>query len=86
MKVWGIPEGGITENITEPLVDLVGHQRKTTHVEFHPTAQHVLATTSADYLCKIWDIEKARFSVVSCARRCRRYAAAAAAAVCLAAV
>lgn len=58
VKVWGIPEEGITENITEPLVNLVGHQRKTTHAEFHPTAEHVLATTSADYLVKIWDIEK----------------------------
>ena len=28
IKVWGIPEAGLTENITEPLVDLHGHGRK----------------------------------------------------------
>jgi len=28
LKIWGIPEGGLTETITEPLVDLKGHGRK----------------------------------------------------------
>jgi hypothetical protein len=27
-QVWGIPEGGLTENVEEPLVDLKGHGRK----------------------------------------------------------
>ena len=58
VKVWGIPEGGLTENITEPLVDLHGHQRKVTLMRFHPTASNILATTSADQTVKLWDIEK----------------------------
>jgi coronin-1B/1C/6 len=58
IKVWGIPEGGLTENITEPLVDLHGHQRKVTLIKFHPTASNVLASTSADQAVKLWDIEK----------------------------
>jgi len=58
VKVWGIPENGLTETITEPLVDLHGHGRKVTLLRFHPTASNVLASTSADFTVKIWDIEK----------------------------
>ena len=35
IKVWGIPEAGLTENITEPLVDLHGHGRKVTLIRFY---------------------------------------------------
>ena len=58
IKVWGIPEGGLTSNIVEPLVDLHGHSRKVTLLRFHPTASNVLASISADQTVKIWDIEK----------------------------
>ncbi|KDO23448.1 hypothetical protein SPRG_11375 [Saprolegnia parasitica CBS 223.65] len=58
LKVWGIPEGGLTETMTEPLVDLTGHGRKVTLTYFHPTASNVLASTSADYTVRLWDIEK----------------------------
>lgn len=58
VKVWGIPEGGLTSNITEPLVDLHGHGKKVTLVKFHPTASNVLLSASADHTVKLWDIEK----------------------------
>jgi coronin-1B/1C/6 len=58
VKVWGIPEGGLTDNITDPLVDLHGHQRKVTMLKFHPTASNVLASVSSDHTVKLWDIEK----------------------------
>ena len=58
IKVWGIPEGGLTANINEPLVDLHGHGRKVTLLRFHPSASNVLASTSADQTVKLWDIEK----------------------------
>jgi len=58
LKVWGIPENGLTENITDPLVDLHGHQRKATLCKFHPTANHVLGSASGDFTVKVWDIEK----------------------------
>jgi len=57
VKVWGVPENGLTENITEPLVDLKGHQRKVTLLRFHPTANNVLASCSGDFTIKMWDIE-----------------------------
>lgn len=58
VKIWGIPEGGLTENITEPLVDLHGHARKVTLLRFNPTANNVLASISSDLSVKLWDIEK----------------------------
>jgi coronin-1B/1C/6 len=59
VKVWGIPEGGLTSNISEPLVDLTGHMRKVSHVCFHPTANNILTSASSDMTVKLWDIEKA---------------------------
>jgi coronin-1B/1C/6 len=58
IKIWGIPEGGLTETCVEPLVDLQGHGRKVTLINFHPTANNVLASTSADFSVRLWDIEK----------------------------
>mmetsp|Transcript_13550 Transcript_13550/g.26917 ORF Transcript_13550/g.26917 Transcript_13550/m.26917 type:complete len:438 (+) Transcript_13550:33-1346(+) len=58
IKVWGIPEGGLTEHMTEPLVDLRGHERKVTLLEFHPTANNVLASCSGDFTIRLWDVEK----------------------------
>ena len=34
IKIWGIPEGGLTENVTEPLADLRGHERKVTLLRY----------------------------------------------------
>jgi len=64
-KVWGIPDGGLTENMNEPLQTLNGHKRKVGTVNFNPVANNILATSSTDYSVKIWDIEKgtAHFSV-----------------------
>ena len=58
IKIWGIPADGLTETLTEPLVDLHGHGRKVTLLRFHPTANNVLASVSADMAVKVWDIEK----------------------------
>lgn len=58
IKIWGIPEGGLTSNLDTPLVNLSGHQRKVTLLRFHPTADNVLASTSADQTVKLWDIER----------------------------
>jgi len=59
-KIWGIPEGGLKETMTEPLQTLTGHKRKVGTVKFSPTANNILATSSTDYSVKIWDIEKGK--------------------------
>lgn len=58
VKIWRIPEGGLTANLETAEVDLQGHGRKVTLLRFHPTASNVLASTSADQTVKLWDIEK----------------------------
>lgn len=59
IKVWGIPEGGLTSNIKDPLVDLSNaHNKKVSLLRFHPTASNVLASVGGDSAVKIWDIEK----------------------------
>jgi coronin-1B/1C/6 len=57
-KIWGIPEGGLKETMTEPLQVLSGHRRKVGTVLFNPIANNILATSSTDLSVKIWDIEK----------------------------
>jgi len=65
MKVYQIPEsmhsGDHAERsiVKESLVDLEGHRKKLTFLRFNPTANNVLASTSADGAVKVWDIEKA---------------------------
>jgi len=59
-KIWGIPEGGLKENMTESLQTLNGHKRKVGTVKFSPTANNILVTTSTDFSVKIWDIEKGK--------------------------
>lgn len=56
--MWGIPEGGLTESISEPLMNLSGHQKKVALVKFHPTASNVLGSVSGEGMVKVWDIEK----------------------------
>eukprot|EP00520_Triparma_pacifica_P006647 CAMPEP_0118648384 /NCGR_PEP_ID=MMETSP0785-20121206/9125_1 /TAXON_ID=91992 /ORGANISM="Bolidomonas pacifica, Strain CCMP 1866" /LENGTH=454 /DNA_ID=CAMNT_0006540569 /DNA_START=13 /DNA_END=1378 /DNA_ORIENTATION=- len=58
IKLWSIPDGGLKENLTEPLVDLKGHGRKVTLLKFNPTVGNVLASCSGDQTVKIWDVEK----------------------------
>jgi coronin-1B/1C/6 len=57
-KIWGIPEGGLKENLNEPLQNLSGHKRKVGTCSFNPVANNLLATSSGDYSVKVWDIEK----------------------------
>jgi len=56
VKVWEIPEQGLTENVTVPVVDLVGHQRRVGIVEWHPTAENILFSAGFDYMIMCWDI------------------------------
>jgi coronin-1B/1C/6 len=60
VKVWRIPEEGLTATMNEPVADLRGHDKKVILLRFHPTASNVLASVSADQTVKVWDIEKHR--------------------------
>jgi len=58
IKIWNIPEGGLTENCSTPAGTLTGHGKKVGQVLFHPTAENILASSSFDLTVKIWDLEK----------------------------
>jgi hypothetical protein len=57
VKIWGIPEGGLTANLDTPLVNFTQHNKKVTFALFHPVAANVLGTASGDQTVKIFDIE-----------------------------
>ena len=59
IKIWEIPDGGLTENLNESLVDLEGHQRRVGIIEWHPTAENVILSAGFDFLIYIWDIATA---------------------------
>jgi WD40 repeat protein len=56
-KIWQIPEGGLTSNLSDPVQTLSGHKRKVGTLNFNPVASNVIATTSTDYTVKVWDVE-----------------------------
>lgn len=58
IKLWEIPEGGLTSTITTPLVTLTGHHKKITLINFHPTASSVIGSVSADQTVRVWDMER----------------------------
>jgi len=41
--------------------NLTGHRRKVGTVNWNPTANNVLATSSTDYTVKLWDVEKGQY-------------------------
>lgn len=48
VKVWQIPDGGLSRTLTDPVVDLVFHQRRVGLVLWHPSALNVLLTAGSD--------------------------------------
>ena len=56
IKVWQIPDGGITRTMTESVVDLVKHQRRVGIILWHPSAQNILLSTGSDNNVVIWNV------------------------------
>ena len=51
VKLWEIPDDGLTENITEPIVDMIYHQKRVGLIEWHPTASNILISSGKLCLC-----------------------------------
>jgi len=56
VKVWQIPDGGVTRTMTESVVDLVHHQRRVGLVLWHPSAQNILLSAGSDNKVCIWNV------------------------------
>lgn len=58
IRVWSIPENGLTESLTQPDFELKGHKDKVTLLKFHPSAKDILASASQDLSILIWDLDQ----------------------------
>ncbi|KAJ7393880.1 hypothetical protein OS493_003547 [Desmophyllum pertusum] len=56
IKIWHIPEDGLSMDLDEYLVDLRGHSRKVNIIRWHPCAEGVIASAAYDSEVRIWDI------------------------------
>ncbi|KPM06481.1 coronin-like protein 3 [Sarcoptes scabiei] len=56
VKVWQIPDHGVTRTLTDPVVDLVGHQRRVGFLAWHPSANNVLLSAGSDCKIIIWNV------------------------------
>ena len=57
IKIWQIPEDGLTESLDQPRFELRGHQERLYCIRYHPYVRGVLASASYDRTLRIWDIE-----------------------------
>lgn len=64
--IWKVPQGFSMKKVLaedeeiqdiSPQKMLAGHAKKVGHVQWHPTAKNILASSSGDYTIKIWDVE-----------------------------
>lgn len=68
VKIWEIPDGGLVENLTQPLLTLEGvHQRRVGHVAWNPVAANILLSASHDHIIAIWNLESGEaINVIEC--------------------
>uniref|UniRef100_A0A671Y8T9 Coronin n=1 Tax=Sparus aurata TaxID=8175 RepID=A0A671Y8T9_SPAAU len=57
IRVWQVPEGGLTETLTEPEVILQGHTEKIYSIKYHPLASGLLVSSSYDLTVRLWDVD-----------------------------
>jgi len=55
-KVWLIPQHGLVRNLTEPVVELTGHQKRVNTLEWHPTANNILFTAGGENVILVWNV------------------------------
>lgn len=57
IRLWRIPEDGLSETLQEPCQILTGHQQRVTIVRYHPTAENILVSASMDNTVRVWDLK-----------------------------
>jgi coronin-1B/1C/6 len=56
IKLWSIPEEGITKDISAPNAELTGHMMKLLLSKFHPSADYTMVSSSLDKTIRLWDV------------------------------
>lgn len=56
VKVWQIPDGGLTTPMTEAIVTLEGHSKRVGILAWHPSAFNILLTAGCDNVICVWNV------------------------------
>jgi coronin-1B/1C/6 len=56
VMLWHIPDGGLTENLKEPVATLKGHGKPVTLLQWNPVANNVLASVGKEPSVNVWDV------------------------------
>lgn len=56
VRVWQVPDSGLSRPLTEPVVELHGHQRRVGFIAWHPSANNILLSAGADSKIIIWNV------------------------------
>ncbi|XP_044726544.1 coronin-2B-like isoform X2 [Chrysoperla carnea] len=67
IKLWHIPDGGLSMHLQEWMVELQGHKRRVAYIEWHPTAENILFSAGFDHLLIVWNIGRGEaVNVIDC--------------------
>ncbi|KAE9551731.1 hypothetical protein FO519_005064 [Halicephalobus sp. NKZ332] len=55
-KVWLIPDRGLIRTLSDPVVELSGHQKRVNTLAWHPTAQNILLTAGGENKLLMWNV------------------------------
>lgn len=50
------------KDVTKPVATFEGHGKKVSYLHWHPTANNILASGSADNYIKVWDVEQGKLA------------------------
>jgi len=62
VRLWNVPDGGLTNDLAAPVASLAGHSKRVVYVDWHPLANNVLVSATADEV-KLWDVEAGKVAV-----------------------
>jgi WD40 repeat protein len=57
-----VPDGGLTADLVAPVASLIGHSKRLMYVDWHPLAENVLVSATADEV-KLWDVEAGKETI-----------------------
>lgn len=60
VKLWMIPDEGVTEHIMQEDMALVGHTRKVMVLRWHNSVENLLASSAIDNTIRIWDVSQGK--------------------------
>lgn len=56
VRLWQIPQGGLTEDVTHEQIKYTGHHKKVGILHFNPSVSEVIASASQDNTVQVWNI------------------------------